>query len=265
VHSSDKHARDADARQARIEKAIKALEELSARLASPKSRLRTRVAAEEAARAALERAGAAGWVSYTVTETTEEHFRQEKRGRPGAHTRYRKLTKTRCRLTWEIDAEKVAHDARTDGCFPLISNDTTPTDAELLGAYRYQPNLEKRHAQLKSVQLVAPVLLKDPARIEGLLCCYFIALLCHALIEREIRRAMADHAIAQLALYHEQRPCQAPTAARVLEQFTGLSRHHLIRDGHVVQVFDPDLTPLQRQTLDLLGVPHPTYTTAPNA
>jgi transposase len=135
----------------------------------------------------------------------------------------------------------------------------------LLAAYRYQPNLEKRHAQLKGVQLVAPVLLKDPARIEGLLCCYFIALLCHALIEREIRRNMAAHQIDELALYHEQRPCQAPTAARVLEQFAGVSRHHLTRDGQAIQTFEPDLSPLQRQTLDLVGVPHSAYTTAPGA
>jgi transposase len=262
VHSSDKHARDADARQARIEKAIKALQALSARVASPKSRLRTRVAVEQAASATLADTGAARWVRCIVTETTEERFRQEKRGRPGTGTRYRKLTKTRFSLSWQIDAEKVAYDARTDGCFPLISNDTTPTDAELLAAYRYQPNLEKRHAQLKGVQLVAPVLLKDPARIEGLLCCYFIALLCHALIEREIRHAMTKHAIDQLALYHEQRPCHAPTAARVLEQFTGLSRHHLLHQGRVIQTFDPALTPLQRHTLDLLSVPHSAYTTA---
>jgi transposase len=262
VHSTDKHARDADARQARIEKAVKALEGLSVRLASPKSRLRTRVAVERAASAILDHAGAVRWVRHAICETVEESFRQEKRGRPGAATRYRKLTKTRYRLTWEIDAEAVAYDARTDGCFPLISNDTTPTDAELLAAYRYQPNLEKRHAQLKGVQLVAPVLLKDPARIEGLLCCYFLALLCHALIERQIRRAMTEHAIGELALYHEQRPCQAPTAARVLEQFTGLGRHHLIHNGRVIQTFDPELTPLQRQTLDLLDVPHAAYTTA---
>jgi hypothetical protein len=28
--------------------------------------------------------------------------------------------------------------------------------AELFAAYRWQPNLEKRHAQLKGTQLVAP-------------------------------------------------------------------------------------------------------------
>jgi hypothetical protein len=37
----------------------------------------------------------------------------------------------------------------TTGCFPLVTNDTTLTDGEVFAAYKYQPNLERRHAQLK--------------------------------------------------------------------------------------------------------------------
>jgi hypothetical protein len=39
-----------------------------------------------------------------------------------------------------------------------------------------QPSLERRHHQLKGDQLVAPMFLHDPARIEGLMTCHFIAL-----------------------------------------------------------------------------------------
>jgi hypothetical protein len=35
----------------------------------------------------------------------------------------------------------------------------------VLAAYKYQPNLERRHGQFKGHQLVAPVLLKGPVRI----------------------------------------------------------------------------------------------------
>ncbi|MHB1801890.1 MAG: hypothetical protein ACYCU5_09605, partial [Actinomycetes bacterium] len=38
---------------------------------------------ETAATEALERAGASRWLAVTVTATTEESFRQERRGRPG--------------------------------------------------------------------------------------------------------------------------------------------------------------------------------------
>ncbi len=121
---------------------------------------------------------------------------------------------------------KVAYDAATDGCFPLVSNDRELSDAELLGAYRYQPNLQKRHHQLKSVLATAPVELKSPSRIEGLACCEFVALLCQCLIERELRAAMTRHGISELALYHEARASKAPTAARVFHLFAETARHH---------------------------------------
>jgi transposase len=135
------------------------------------------------------------------------------------------------------------------------------TGAELLAAYKYQPNLEKRHAQLKGTQLVAPMFLHDPARIEALLCCHFIALLIHALIERQIRQAMKTKGIKQLSLYPEDRGCPAPTTARVLDIFTGLARHHLTdQHGRLVQTFQPELDQLQALVLDLLEIPHSVYT-----
>jgi hypothetical protein len=91
-----------------------------------------------------------------------------------------------------------------DGCLPLITNDTVMTPAETLAAYKYQPNLERRHGQLKGHQLVAPVLLKDPVRIEGLLCCHFFALVVQALIEREIRAAMLKAGARHIPLYYPQ-------------------------------------------------------------
>ncbi len=137
------------------------------------------------------------------------------------------------------------------------------TPAELLAAYKYQPNLERRHAQLKGTQLVAPMFLKDSARIEGLLCCHFIALLIQALIEREIRQAMAAQETPTIPLYPEDRACGSPSSARVLEIFNGASRHRLLSStGELVQVFEPTLTPLQLEVLELLGVPAAAYTGA---
>lgn len=263
VHSSIEAARDADSRQARIQRAAATLDDLAARVAGPRSRWHTHTAVETAATAALDASGAKRWVNIDVTERVEETFRQERRGRPGDATRYRKTTRTRFTLTWNIDTDLVAYDAASDGCFPLITNDTNLADTDTLIAYKYQPNLERRHAQLKGVQHVAPMFLKDPARIEGLLCCHFIALLIQALIEREIRAAMANVGAAVIALYPEDRDCAAPSASRVLEIFSGVARHHLTdMTGRTVQVFEPTLTPLQHQILDLLDIQPAVYTAA---
>lgn len=166
-------------------------------------------------------------MGFEVTQTEEEHYRQEKRGRPGKDTRYRRTTRTRHRIAWSVDEGQVTHDAASDGCFPLITNDRDISDAEVLVAYNYQPNLEKRHAHLKGTQHVAPMFLRDPARIEALLCAHFIAMLIAALIERQVRTAMAQAGLAKLSLYPQDRGCAAPTANRILEIFDGLARHHL--------------------------------------
>ena len=261
VRSSAKTAYDAQARADRIARGSAALDELNQRLASPKTRMKTTVAVEQAAAAALERIGAARWITFSVEEHLDQRFRQDKRGRPGADTRYRKTSRPRHRLTYTVDETQVARDAASDGCYPLISNDPGMTGAELLAAYKYQPNLEKRHAQLKGTHLVAPMFLHDPARIEALLCCHFIAMLIHALIERHIRQAMKTKGIKQLSLYPEDRACAAPTAARVLDIFTGLARHHLTdQHGQLVQTFQPELTELQALVLDLLEIPRSVYT-----
>lgn len=263
VHSSAKQHNDERARAERIDRARRAGAELTERMNSPRSRVSCHVAAEEAAAATLAATGAERWVQFTVAETTEERYRQEKRGRPGKDTRYRKITKNRYTIEVTIDAGQVRYDAASDGCFPLISNDNALTDTEVLAAYRYQPNLEKRHHELKSVQDAAPVTLKSPFRIEALFTCQFIAQLINCLIERELRHAIARRGIRELPLYHEQRACTAPTTARVYEQFAGVQRHHLTSHGQHLQTFEPQLTELQRQLLDLLGVPPSTYANGP--
>jgi transposase len=260
VHSTAKAARDTASRQARIEAGVAAVDALAARLAGPRCRLKTRVAVEQAAAAALDAAGATRWISYSVSETAEETFRQERRGRPGADTRYRRHTTTRHTISSDTRLDVLAYDAATDGCFPLITNDTTLTDPEVLTAYRYQPNLERRHHLLKSVQDAAPVLLRNPARIEALFCAHFLALLLGALIEREIRTAMKAAATDNIPLYPELRACPAPSTERILEIFADLTRHELRHDGQLVQTFEPKINPLQQQVLDLLGVPTHNYT-----
>jgi transposase len=260
TRSSQKSERDAEARRERIERGMLALEAVQARLAGPRSRFKTRVAVEQAAEAALAQAGAQRWLVYEIHETILESFRQEQRGRPGSQTRYRKSEKTSFTLGFRVDQEKIAYDAATDGCFPLISNDRELTNPELLAAYRYQPNLEKRHHQLKTVLQAAPVELKSPTRIEGLACCEFIALLTQCLIERELRAAMTQNSISELPLYHEGRASKAPTTARLFDLYTNTARHHLTtQDGNTVQVFEPDLNDLQRQVLDLLNIPQDAY------
>src|SRR5258706_42227 len=76
-------------RRSKIGAGAAAVEALATKLAGPKTRLKTRTAVETAAATALTETGSARWLDVTITETVEESFRQENRGRPGADTRYR--------------------------------------------------------------------------------------------------------------------------------------------------------------------------------
>jgi transposase len=259
VHSSAKAARDANARQGRVEAGLAAIESVAERLSSPKSRLRTKVAVEEAAAAALAKAGSVRWVGFVVNETQQETFSQESRGRPGAQTRYRKRVKTVFSIEAVPKADVIAYDAASDGCFPLVTNADEATPAQVLEIYRYQPNLERRHHMLKGPQSVAPVFIEHPHRIEAILLCHFLAMIAEALIEREIRSSMKDQGLSGIPLYPEMRRCPSPSAPRILEIFADAQRHYLMRKEEVVQVFDPELTPLHQQVLDLLHVPEIVY------
>jgi transposase len=259
VRSTLKQQLDQAARADTLTRGIAALERLQARLRGPKCRFKDKTAADQAAEEALKHTSTSHLIRHQVSEQLHQWTRVESRGR-GHKPAQRKCQKLRFELSWQIDHDAVARHAAADGCFPLITNDHQLPDAELLAAYRYQPNLEKRHHQLKSIHHAAPVFLKTAERIEALFCCHYIALLCCCLIERQLRQAMTHHHIQQLPLFPEHRACRHPTAARTLELYAGLARHRLYRDGHHITDFPPELTPLQAHVLDLLDIPQTVYT-----
>lgn len=253
--SSHKMDRDAQARRNTLQTAWKRLEELAARLQGLRPRFRTQAAVAAAVDAILATTGATRWVSYQVVTIEEASFRQETRGRPGKNTRWRRRLKRRFRLTWDRREAEIASDARADGLFPLLTNDPALTAAALLDAYKTkQPLVEKRHDLLKNVEAATPMYLKSIGRIEALLALHFVALLVHALLEREVRRAMTSRGIKEIPLYPEERACPAPSADRILEIFSPLQRHLLQKGDRVVQRFDPELTDLQRKLLTLLRI-----------
>ena len=198
-----------------------------------------------------------------VTEQPDKRYTADHRGTPGPDTTFRQTRTTRPRLTWKLRAHAVRHAAASDGCWPLITNAADLTPAQVLAAYRYQPHLERRHHCLKGAQAVAPVNLHSPARIEALLCCHFLALLTHALIERQIRQAMHTTGQPAIALYPEHRDCPAPSATRILDIFANLTRHHLYQHGQLKQTFQPQLDTRQRAVLRLLAIPQNTHQANP--
>ena len=218
-HSTRKAELDAEARLTRLEKALKGLDELRAKLASPRTRYRSRAKVVEAVEELLQNCDVTEWISVQIEEQVTEKYRQEQRGRPGEKTRYIRGEKLRFILKHRIELERLDEEARCDGTFPLVSNDRAMTEQELLLAYKQQPAIERRFEHLKTDFVVAPVFLKEVSRIQALLCVYFFVLLVEALLERELRRAMERKGIESLPLYPERRACRRPTARKVIDLY----------------------------------------------
>jgi transposase len=258
-HSTRKAALDASTRARRMQRALAEFEELRGRLAGPRTRLRERSKVEEAVERILSEHELAGIVVVRIDEREEADYRQATPGRPSKETQYVKQTRLRFEVGWDLDQAALSRAEREDGLFPLISNDRTLSAEQVLRAYKRQPLVEKRFSQFKTDFAVAPVYLQDVARISGLLAVYFFALMAQTLLERELRRAMSAAGIPSLPLYPEGRPCAHPTAHRLIEIFEPVQRHVLqIGDGEP-QVLTTELTPLQRQVLELLGLSPDSY------
>lgn len=254
-HSTLKAERDAAARLTRLERAVTRLDELRRKLTSPRTRYRERAQVSKAVEAIVRECEVEGWLTVEVKETTRETYRQERRGRPGEDTRYTKQERTRFEITHRVALERLDAEARCDGVFPLVSNDPTMTERDLLLSYKHQPAIERRFEQLKTDFVVAPVYLKEASRIQALLCVYFVVLLVEALLERELRRAMARSGDEDLPLYPESRPCRRPTARKVIDLFEDVQRHTLASPAGPPLVFTTELTRLQQKVLRLLGMP----------
>lgn len=261
IHTTEKEKRDRDEREKQLEAARRALEELKRRLASPKCRLRDRGKVDKEVQAALGPTSA--WIKVEVRVIEDKDFRQEKRGRPGPKTRYRRIVRGRFGIDWQVDTEAIRLEARTDGIFPLITNDGELTTQKLLLAYKRQPQVEQRFDGLKNAHDVAPQYLKRIWRIEALLCAYFLALLVDALLERELRRGMKRARLKELPLYPEGRECKHPTTERVVELFEGLQVHRLYRGRELEDTYAPEISRLQRKVLKLLGIPVTRYMPTP--
>jgi transposase len=248
-------------RHRNIATAIEALTALRRRILGPRSRVRGGPRIDLEVELILEHNHARRYLKVKRIPRPEHTFKQTHRGRPGPDTEYRRLTRRRYDLQWSIDQAAIDYDKKSDGMYPLICNDRNLSPAQVLEAHKGQPSIEKRFEQIKTVHQIAPVFLKNTMRIEAFFTLYFLALLVQALIERELRFAMKRERIKELPIYPEQRLCKRPTTEQILRLFSLAERHTLLRDAKPIQSFPAQLTELQRQTLNLLGVPEHAFLT----
>ena len=169
------------------------------------------------------------------------------------------------RVVWQVQeaTEAIKRRAQREGRFVLATNVLDAqhlSDADLLRAYKGQSAVELSFKWAKNPAAIAPIFLETPTRIVALGCVYLIALLVYTLVERQVRKGLAERGET---LPDRPAPSQRPTArtvfhlmrniAVVILQWTGGSQRHVtMLNGHQLQVirllgYDPSIYTLPRR------------------
>jgi transposase len=157
-------------------------------------------------------------------------------------------------LQWQTNAKALEEWQLLEGVYVLKTNLSTRSHplATALAKYKEQSQVERRIHHLKGPLAVAPLFLKNPVRIAGLLCILVWALMVLALLERQVRRGLKGKPL--FGLYPENRPSPAPTGPAVLDCFRTLCvvivKHRGTTSRRLAEPTD-----VQRTLLRLLGIP----------
>lgn len=175
--------------------------------------------------------------------------KRARRGRParGEHPEFENVF--RVRLPLEGDPAAFDRACAEAGCFVLV---TTPvegfaplSDAEIFGNYKAQSTVEGVMHWGKSLHEVAPLFLKTPQRIAALGMVCTLALMVHALIQRDVRARLA--AAKETLAGNDNRQTNEPTTEVLFRLFEGIGA---VRSGPNVLV--TNMTTEQARALKLL-------------
>ena len=163
-------------------------------------------------------------------------------------------------LQYTIDHEGVESDAALDGVYLLVAGGPAAhwDDASLLQEWKGQYKVEHCFRLTNQLFLCGPVFLKNSQRIVSLILLIMVGCLVAGLIERQIRRALAERHEPIHGLMPEGRDTLKPTVARILRAFADDSLV-LIKwaDGRLLQRQFARPNPVQQQILNVLEMPHP--------
>jgi transposase len=254
IYNTAKAAQDKKTRERRLSKAEEKLTEIAGKL--NRYKFKTKKQIEAGIANALR--NVKGIIDVELIEI-KKHFRKKiGAGRPGPNSVYKECTHTTYQIKWQLNLNAIEDKALNDGTFPLITN-TQLKCSEVLKAYKNQAGLEKRFNTTKSVLDIAPVFLEKSSRIEAIVFLYFVALMVISLIERAIRKKMAQESIEKLPILPGKMKTARPTWNNL---------RYLFRNAHVAQIFIKDrlvqqtlkgLHDIHFKVLRLIGVPAIVY------
>lgn len=257
IYSGEKKKRDRSARIIKLEKIERDFTELMGKLNTRD--LKTEEEIKSKVDAILKAHGAKNFYHIDISKLEEKYRVQIGKGRPGPNTKYTVETNTIFTVSWIRNKTFIRQEMNFDGIFPILCTDKSMSAKDALKAYKYQPRLEKRFTQFKSVHNAAPLLFKKVERVEAIMFLFFLSLLLQSVIEREIRLKMKDKKIDNLPIYPEHRLSYHPTTAIVFDRFENISKYRLLKGKKIVKEFKDELTKTNKKVLKLLNMTESEY------
>ncbi len=257
ILSGEKKKQDRLMREKLLQKAEYKLMDLVGKLNA--RNLKTKEQILKRVNAILDHYGMKRFYHVELSEINEQHTVQIGKGRPGPNTKYNTIIQIIYSLSWSRNKKALCQEKNIDGIFPLLCTDKSLTAKEVLIAYKYQPRLEKRFTQFKSIHKAAPLHFKRIQRVEAIMFLFFLSLILQAVIEREVRLKMKENNIDTLPVYPEHRLAYHPTTAKIFDRFEGISVYQLKKGTETIKEFTDSLTDIHEKILELLQIPEYCY------
>lgn len=255
-------ARKSKTLQQRVENTKAAFEQLDHKL--NKYKLKTEQDIANACDAIVKKYQTGDFFQYCIQNDPVTTEKNKKRGRPKRGEQPEKLTQTQNRFSVKVSFDEPAFEQALyrAGYYPLITNQ--PADQlsleQAMMAHKNQYKCEHLNRRAKSSYKLEPIYLQTPERIEAFLFLFKIALQMVVLIERTARSNIAKRDRGLDHFMPNRWDVRNPRTEYLLTAFQYVVRGQILLDDGRIHGFISELTPTQKDIIDILGVP-PCYFT----
>lgn len=256
VHSSSKAEQDKNKRLKKIDKAQKSLNKLVPKLNA--YHLKT----QKEIKAAVDKIckNVSDLIDVKINLGRKRVYKKisASKWQPG-EPRYKSKWSFTYGLEWSLNEPNADAISKTDGLYPLITNNHSLAAADIVKMYKRQSYLEKRMYTKKTILEVAPVFLKKEKRIEAVLLLYFFALMVVSLIERNIRLNMEKEKIEKLPILPQGMNTKKPTWNNIRYFYRTVHLSLIIQDSIPIQADVQGFSDLHQKVCELMEVPCSSY------
>lgn len=255
-------ARKRNTLHSRVAKTLLMFEEVEGKL--NKYRLKTKASIEKRCDAVLKKYHTSDFLQYTINNNSVTTYKNKGKGRPAKGEKPEQVAVVTDNFSISLDFNQAEFEQELARCgfYPLITNKTKETLSieEAMLAHKNQYKCEHLNRRAKSSLNIEPIYLQTPERIEAMLFLFKIALQLVVLIERTARANIkkADRGLDNFM--PNKKDVRNPSTEYMLAEFEFVVSGKVPMPGGKVAGFVSELTPLQKNILDILEIPVECYT-----